>query len=588
MNEENNNESNNVSFPEFANRLDTGEEKKGKGKIILIVVLIILIVLGVLAYLNKDKIMNYFNPAKPSQAEPEINNVDPSIEDDNNTIDDNENTNTNEEDDNGSVSNEDEGNVTEDLDDDDYDEDAGHVYDNNNKIVGNTKRNGNYEVFTKGNITYGDSEDKYDSYTYINNDYIGANRITCEINSEGDEDCEAISYDVLGLKEQKLVKRIKTNEYLDAIEQKGYMIFSYYGPDSGCNEIYNKDFNLIAKCEKEVSSNYSVSEDGRLFVLNGKKVVEYNSEGNIINTSKEYNSIQMLVDNYIVIIKDKKLVIVTPEEKEVTITSWDNKKQALHTLLSGWFDQDNKHGIFLVVEDERITAKEIFNDCSKTECDFKTQKEIEDELKWHTGGGYEYYYVPETGEVGKYAIVIGAYAKPVLYLYPTKKTNVTVTFEKPENLTTTYPKYKDNWKVTAYPNGDLYDKDNKYYYALYWEEVKNHDITFNEGFYVNEDNAITFLEEKLTILGFNPRERNEFIMYWLPILENNKHNLIYFEQTKERDKYSKLNISPRPDSILRISMHVKKVNGKVSIKEQKLNKFNRTGFSAVEWGGVIH
>ena len=77
-------------------------------------------------------------------------------------------------------------------------------------------------------------------------------------------------------------------------------------------------------------------------------------------------------------------------------------------------------------------------------------------------------------------------------------------------------------------------------------------------------------------------------MYWLPILENNKHNLIYFEQTKERDKYSKLNISPRPDSILRISMHVKKVNGKVSIKEQKLNKFNRTGFSAVEWGGVIH
>lgn len=32
MNEENNNESNNVSFPEFANRLDTGEEKRVKVK----------------------------------------------------------------------------------------------------------------------------------------------------------------------------------------------------------------------------------------------------------------------------------------------------------------------------------------------------------------------------------------------------------------------------------------------------------------------------------------------------------------------------------------------------------------------------
>lgn len=77
-------------------------------------------------------------------------------------------------------------------------------------------------------------------------------------------------------------------------------------------------------------------------------------------------------------------------------------------------------------------------------------------------------------------------------------------------------------------------------------------------------------------------------MYWLPILEENKHNLVYFEQTEERDKYSKINISPMPDSILRISMHVKKVDKKVYIKEEKLNTFNRTGFSAVEWGGVIH
>ena len=33
-------------------------------------------------------------------------------------------------------------------------------------------------------------------------------------------------------------------------------------------------------------------------------------------------------------------------------------------------------------------------------------------------------------------------------------------------------------------------------------------------------------------------------------------------------------------------MHVKKVNEKVEIKEQKLTKFNRTGFTAVEWGGI--
>ena len=60
--------------------------------------------------------------------------------------------------------------------------------------------------------------------------------------------------------------------------------------------------------------------------------------------------------------------------------------------------------------------------------------------------------------------------KPVLYLYPEQKTNITVNFSNEENLTTTYPKFKEQWEVTAYPNGDLYDSNNNYYYALYWEE----------------------------------------------------------------------------------------------------------------------
>ena len=77
-------------------------------------------------------------------------------------------------------------------------------------------------------------------------------------------------------------------------------------------------------------------------------------------------------------------------------------------------------------------------------------------------------------------------------------------------------------------------------------------------------------------------------MYWLPILEKNSQSLVYFEQTVERDSYNKLLISPQPDSVLRLAIHVKKVNNKVNIKEQKLNTFTRKGFTVVEWGGVIH
>ena len=77
-------------------------------------------------------------------------------------------------------------------------------------------------------------------------------------------------------------------------------------------------------------------------------------------------------------------------------------------------------------------------------------------------------------------------------------------------------------------------------------------------------------------------------MYWLPIIEKNQHSLVYFELTDSRNRYNELKITPKPDSILRIAIHVKKVDGETYIKEQNIPKFNRKGFTAVEWGGVIH
>ena len=182
--------------------------------------------------------------------------------------------------------------------------------------------------------------------------------------------------------------------------------------------------------------------------------------------------------------------------------------------------------------------------------------------------------------------VYGGMGKPVLYLYPTKPTKVEVKFQTPELLTTTYPKFPGVWKVTAYPNGALYDENNKYYYALYWEEDLIRKIDFKTGFYVEKQEAIKFLEEKLSTIGLNARESNEFIMYWLPILEKNEKSLVYFELTKEKQEDNELIISPKPDSLLRVTIHVKKVKQKTTIKKQELTPFKRIGFAAIEWGGI--
>ncbi len=145
--------------------------------------------------------------------------------------------------------------------------------------------------------------------------------------------------------------------------------------------------------------------------------------------------------------------------------------------------------------------------------------------------------------------------KPLIYIYPTKPTKVSVSVSNPEKLTATYPKYKDNWQVIAQPNGDLKEVEkSRKYYGLYWEGKDGYKTKFYDGFVVKKDDLIPFLENKLSILGLNEREVNEFIIYWLPILEQNEYSLIRFQTLEEINKNMKLNIKPKPETLIRVMM----------------------------------
>ena len=176
--------------------------------------------------------------------------------------------------------------------------------------------------------------------------------------------------------------------------------------------------------------------------------------------------------------------------------------------------------------------------------------------------------------------------KPVIYLYPETPTIVTLTFEKAANLVTTYPKCDGSWTVLADTDGTLTDANGRHYYALFFDEAKTYEVDFSTGFYVTADGAIPFLEEKLALLGFTEREANEFIMFWLPVLERNGQSVVYFEQTAERKAECPIDVSPAPDSVLRVIIHIKKVDAPVEIAEQTLVPFERHGFTLVEWGGT--
>ena len=177
--------------------------------------------------------------------------------------------------------------------------------------------------------------------------------------------------------------------------------------------------------------------------------------------------------------------------------------------------------------------------------------------------------------------------KPIIYLYPEEEIEITVKLGKKEKITCSYPEYKDGWNVVAKPDGTLIDTETgRTLYALYWEGINNDEYNYNEGFIVKGSETIEFLEEKLEILGLNEREAEEFIVYWLPKLQENEYNYIRFATTDEINENMPLEFSVEPDTLIRVLMQFKGLDEYIEIQEQKLTTPERNGFTVVEWGGT--
>ncbi|MBR5452472.1 MAG: hypothetical protein IKV54_00190 [Clostridia bacterium] len=179
-------------------------------------------------------------------------------------------------------------------------------------------------------------------------------------------------------------------------------------------------------------------------------------------------------------------------------------------------------------------------------------------------------------------------AKPIIYFYPTSPTLCSLKVVIDGSLTCTYPDCGNNgWQnFTAYPDGTLIFPDGKEYYALYWEGEQNAEWDFSEGFCVRGEDTAAFLEWALSAQGLSPREANEFIIYWLPLMEGNEYNVISFQSTAYTDG-AVLEISPAPDSMLRVFMAYYPSDVYIDVEPQTCEGFERNGFTVVEWGGSL-
>ena len=179
------------------------------------------------------------------------------------------------------------------------------------------------------------------------------------------------------------------------------------------------------------------------------------------------------------------------------------------------------------------------------------------------------------------------YDKPIIYLYPEKDAVCTVKLEISGGMTCSYPQYTENgWaNFTAKPDGTLIFPDGGEYYALYWEGNGMTGLDMSKGFCVKGTDTAAFLSDILPRLGLSAKEANEFIIYWLPRMQNNAYNLISFQTTAYTDN-AKLTVTPEPDMVIRVFMAYKPMQNPVEIRPQTIETPHRFGFTVVEWGGA--
>ncbi|MBQ8441592.1 MAG: hypothetical protein IJX19_13090 [Clostridia bacterium] len=178
--------------------------------------------------------------------------------------------------------------------------------------------------------------------------------------------------------------------------------------------------------------------------------------------------------------------------------------------------------------------------------------------------------------------------KPILYFYPEVSMVCSAKVTLNGELTCTYPAHgADGWKdFVAHPDGTLVFPDGKRYYALYWEGLQKAEWDFSRGFCVRGEDTAAFLEWALAEQGLNEREANEFIIYWLPQMQDAPYNVISF-QTEAYTEGAALEITPAPDSLLRVFMTYYPTDAEVEIAPQTFEGFPRQGFTVVEWGGSL-
>lgn len=172
--------------------------------------------------------------------------------------------------------------------------------------------------------------------------------------------------------------------------------------------------------------------------------------------------------------------------------------------------------------------------------------------------------------------------KPNIYIYPTYNLNlcVKISFPMGGEIVESIPSYSEQWCVNVDTSGKI---DDQYDY-LFYESKQPNTFQYKKGWCVARNDLKSFFENNMKQYNFSNAEINDFIDYWMPLLDENDYYLVYPQTNDIIDGIIKLDFSIQPNHVSRLFYGVVGVDDYTEIEEPKIESFKRDGFHVIEWG----
>lgn len=179
--------------------------------------------------------------------------------------------------------------------------------------------------------------------------------------------------------------------------------------------------------------------------------------------------------------------------------------------------------------------------------------------------------------------------KPVIYLYPTQTSKISVNVKPTGGISVSIPPINNGWNVVATPDGHITNlADRKQYPYLFWEGFASDFTTPKEGFVVAKNQVSSFFDETLRYQGMNEKEIADFKEFWVPKLTTKPYYFITYIDQDSIDRYAPLTVSPKPDTVIRIFFDYRGLDQPQQVTPQRLKAGVRNGFTLIEWGGRLY